>query len=287
MLVLKARTHMRFPDGRGKALTLSYDDGVEQDIRLTEILDRYGIKGTFNINSGCYAPPNTVYPKGQVHRRMSREAAIALLKDSKHEVASHTYNHAFLDSLPSIAVIDEIMSDRQSLEADFGRTVRGMALPYGAYNDEVTDVLKKCGIAYARTTRSTEDFDMPRDWLRLEATCRHRSPRLMELAREFVALEVNAKPKLFYLWGHSYEFEQDDNWSVIEEFCEYTGGRDDIWYATNIELYEYTEAYGRLVWSADMATVTNPSAVPIWLRYAKGEAHSRTVKIEAGETLKL
>lgn len=41
-----------FPDGKKKALTLSYDDGVEQDRRLVEILNRYGIKATFNINSG-------------------------------------------------------------------------------------------------------------------------------------------------------------------------------------------------------------------------------------------
>lgn len=34
---------MRFPQGRAKALTLSYDDGVEQDIRLIEILNRHGL----------------------------------------------------------------------------------------------------------------------------------------------------------------------------------------------------------------------------------------------------
>ena len=48
---------MRFPGGLAKALTFSYDDGVEQDIRLVEILDKYGMKGTFNLNSGCYAKP--------------------------------------------------------------------------------------------------------------------------------------------------------------------------------------------------------------------------------------
>ena len=43
---------MRFPEGRLKAVTFSYDDGVRQDERLIEIFDKYGVKGTFNINSG-------------------------------------------------------------------------------------------------------------------------------------------------------------------------------------------------------------------------------------------
>ena len=64
---------MKFPGGRKKALTLSYDDGVEQDIRLIQIMKEYGLKGTFNLNSGLYAPEGTVYPKGTIHRVMSQK----------------------------------------------------------------------------------------------------------------------------------------------------------------------------------------------------------------------
>ena len=46
--------YMKLKDGKSKVLTLSYDDGVVQDIRLIGILDKYGIKGTFNINTGMY-----------------------------------------------------------------------------------------------------------------------------------------------------------------------------------------------------------------------------------------
>lgn len=52
---------MRFPEGRKKAVTLSYDDGVEQDMRLVEVMEKYGLKGTFNLNSGLFAPEGTVY----------------------------------------------------------------------------------------------------------------------------------------------------------------------------------------------------------------------------------
>ena len=59
---------MRFPNGKLKALTLSYDDGVEQDIKFVEILNKYGLKCTFNLNSGKYAPEGKVYEAGRIHR---------------------------------------------------------------------------------------------------------------------------------------------------------------------------------------------------------------------------
>ncbi len=285
--MLKARAYMMFPEGRAKALTLSYDDAVEQDVKLIEILDKYGIKAAFHINSGRLAPEGTVYPEGQIHRRMTKEQAVKLYTDSGHEVAAHTCAHEFLDALPNIVVLDEVLSDRLNLEEYFGKTVRGMSYPYGVLNDSVVNIMRMCGIAYARTTASTNSFDMPKDWLRLGATCHHGTPRLMELAEKFVKDPGNAKPKLFYLWGHSYEFERDDNWNVIEDFCKYMGGREDIWYATGIEIYEYTEAFERLVWSANMSTVTNPSSIPLWFRYAINGEHSRVVKVGAGETCKL
>ena len=84
---------MRFPGGLGKALTLSYDDGVEQDIALCGILDEYGLKCTFNINSGRFSPEGKVFPAGTIHRVMNDSRAYALFADSPHEVAVHTYSH--------------------------------------------------------------------------------------------------------------------------------------------------------------------------------------------------
>ena len=89
----------RFPGGLRKALTLSYDDGVEQDVRLMELLDKYGIRCTFNLNSGCFAPEGTVYPKGQIHRRMSASQVKALYANPNHEVAAHCLTHASLTEL--------------------------------------------------------------------------------------------------------------------------------------------------------------------------------------------
>lgn len=278
---------MRFPGGVGKALTLSYDDGVEQDIKLMEILDRYGIKCTFNINSGRFVPEDKVYDEGQIHRIMSKSRVLETYKDSGHEVAVHALTHAWLDCIPAAEVAREVIEDRKNLEEMFGMPIRGMAYPYGATDDTVVEVLKNSGIVYSRTTVSTEKFGIPTDWLRLSATCHHKNARLGELAEKFVQMKVPNRPQLFYLWGHSYEFEKDNNWNVIEQFCETVGGKEDIWYATNIEIYDYIQAYDRLIWAVDYRMVANPSAIPVWFTLNISGQTPVTVKVDAGETLAL
>ena len=212
---------------------------------------------------------------------MTRKMCEELYKNSPHEVAVHAYTHPFLERLPSAQVVYEIIKDREELEATFGGIVRGMAYPYGAYSDEVVKVLETCGIVYARTTKSTERFDVPTDWLRMPATCHHLHPRLMELAHRFVE-DTDKRPKLFYLWGHSYSFNDNDNWDVIERFCEHMGGRDDVWYATNIEIYRYTEAFDRLEFSADGSMVYNPSNIDVYIGYYFNE-----YLVPAGSTVKI
>ena len=251
----KRAIFMRFPEGRGKALTFSYDDGVEQDIRLVDILNKHGMKGNFNLNRGTYPP------EGSTGRRMTEKAITELYADGRHEVAVHSFTHPFLESLSMPLIAYEIVKDREALEAQFGRIVRGMAYPMGTYDDRVVEVLKSCGIAYARTTKSTERFDIPSDWLRMPATCHHKNPRLMELAKTFVEAKTPNHPKLFYLWGHTYEFDDNNNWNIIEEFTEYMSGKEDsIWYATNIEICDYVKAYECLRTSVDGKIVYNPGA---------------------------
>ena len=272
---------MRLKDGKTKVLTLSYDDGVVQDIRLSEILNRHGIKCTFNINSGMYLAEEK--EREAFRGRLKRSEAIALFTDSGHEVAVHAYTHPFLESLDSAEIIYEITEDRKDIESIYGTIARGMAYPYGTYNASVIDVLKHCGIVYSRTVKSTEKFGFPENWLELHPTCHHNNPRLMELAKRFV--EVPSKygnAEMFYLWGHSFEFDTNDNWDVIERFAEYAGGHEHIWYATNIEIYDYVKAYEALQTSYDKRTVHNPSAIDVWFEH-RGKMYC----VKAGETLKL
>lgn len=278
-----AQVFMRFPGGRQKALTFSYDDGVEQDVKLIEIFKKYGLKATFNLNSGEYAPEGTVYPEGQIHRRMSESAVSALYNQEGFEVAVHGYTHPWFDHLPANICTKDIIDDREKLEKQFGKLVRGMAFPFGTYNDDVINSMRSVGIVYSRTVNSTHDFNMPSDWMRLPATCHHDDPELMNLADRFLKCDNSwGRPYMFYLWGHSYEFEQNNNWEVIEEFAKYMSGRDDVWYATNIEIYDYQDAFKRLVFSMDATMVFNPTAYELWF-FLNGKEYS----VKPGETLKI
>ena len=269
---------MLLKDGKDKVLTLSYDDGVVQDIRLSEITKKYGLKVTFNIDTGTYLAEDKEREK--FYGRMKLSEAKALYINSGNEVAVHTLTHPFLNQLTDNEIIYEIMTDRNNISEQYGCVANGMAYPFGAYDDRVTDLLKKCGIVYSRTTRSTEDFAFPTDWITLHPTCHHKNPRLMELAEEFVKGDRWGRSRMFYLWGHSYEFDDNNNWEIIENFAKFMGGRDDIWYATNIEIYNYVMAYNSLQKSADSKIVYNPSAIDIWAKDKNG-----AFCIKSGETV--
>ena len=271
---------MRFPEGRAKTFTLSYDDGVTADIRLIEIMKKNGIKGTFNINSDRWLRHEN---DGDVSFKNAKEIYL----DNGMEIATHAVTHPHLTQMPAGCVAYEIVQDRITIESRLGIIVRGHAYPYGNYNKDVMKTLKECGIVYARTTVSTGNFNLPQDgdeWLALPATAKHTDPKLFELGEKFLGARTDYRPFMFYLWGHSYEFDEkhDNNWELIEKFLELMGGHDDIWYATNIEIYDYIDAYKRLQFSAKGDTVYNPSAIRIWF-----SINHEVVSVGAGETLKL
>lgn len=276
---------IRFPEGKPKALTFSYDDGVEQDIQLINILDKYGLKCTFNLNSGLYSPDNATFTPGVVHRILSKNKSTALYSNSGHEIAVHSLTHPHLENLSDSIVLQEIKNDRQNLEQQFKTLVRGMAYPYGTYTDKTIEILKKAGIAYARTVISTDDFRIPTDWYRLTATCHHVSPNLMNLAHKFTENtplnEIDKRDAwLFYVWGHSYEFESENNWEIIENFAKQVSAKSDVWYATNIDIYRYIKAYNHLQFSVCGRYVYNPSAIDIYFEFNK-----KTYMAKAGDLL--
>ncbi|GHT59297.1 polysaccharide deacetylase [Spirochaetia bacterium] len=223
-----------FANGKMKALTLSYDDGVEQDRRLVEILNRCGIKATFNINSGIQTGANS-FQKGTV---LIKRMNIAGLPDiyQGHEIAVHSLTHPHLENLDDDTIRNELEQDRINLERIFGQKVCGMAYPFGTFNERVIAIAKACGIRYSRGVKSTHEFGIPQELLEFQPTCHHKDPQLMELAEKFIKSKP-AAPELFYLWGHSYEFDVDNNWTVIEDFCKLIAHRDDIAYCTNKEAF--------------------------------------------------
>ena len=257
---------MSFPEGKSKALTLSYDDGVLQDKRLISLMNKYGIKGTFNLNSEIIGKVRSMTVDGiDINTStVSEDEILELYKN--HEIATHGSKHSALTGLGASA-LQEIIDDRIYFENLLCYMVRGHAYPFGLYDDNVISMLKTAGICYARTVKSTKTFDIPENFLEWNPTCHHSDKDLMLLAEKFCTQNaLFNKPELFYLWGHSYEFDQFSNWNVIEEFFEYISKfSKNIWFATNIEVVDYINAYKNLIYSADGNKVFNPSIKTVWL----------------------
>jgi peptidoglycan/xylan/chitin deacetylase (PgdA/CDA1 family) len=220
-----------------KALTLSYDDGVEQDRKLVEILNRYGIKATFNLNSGIQSGAGGWVNKDINGQDVSiRRMNVRGLKElyAGHEIAVHGLTHPHLENLDEESIRNELEQDKLNLERIFGTPVLGMAYPFGSYNDGVIKILASCGLKYGRGVKSSYSFDVPAELLTYQPSCHHADPRLMELAERFISLKP-AVPQVFYVWGHSYEFDTGHNWPVIEDFCRLMANRGDIFYAVNAQ----------------------------------------------------
>ena len=276
---------LRFPEGKAKAITLSYDDGCKDDVRLLETIDQYGLKCTFNLVG------STVERGKPLSTDFIRENILA----KGHEIATHGYNHRAQNKIRSIEGIREIIDCRLALEREFGMIIRGMAFPDNTVNrflepdayKRISSYLGDLEIAYVRSAAGDNDkFELPEDWHNWIPTAHHDNPRIMEYIDKFVELDVSKlycasrTPKLFYMWGHSFEFENKQNWSHLDEICQKLGGKDDVWYATNIEIYDYVQAYKSLRYSADGSIIYNPTLIQIWF-----DVDGKLYSIHPGETL--
>jgi peptidoglycan/xylan/chitin deacetylase (PgdA/CDA1 family) len=262
------RTFFLYSEGRRKALTMSYDDGRVEDRRLVEIFNRHGIKGTFHLCSGLLGNDGFI----------AADEVAELYKG--HEVSCHGFVHKYLTRIGREEVIREMWEDRQELEKLTGYPVRGMSYACGDYNRETVEILRTLGFVYGRTTQSDEKYNLPDDFMTWAPFCHHNQPDLLDKLEQF---KQNKAPlSIFYIWGHSFEFERNNNWELIENFCPAAAGDESTWYATNIEIYDYLTAARRLEYSANGRMVKNPNAVPVWLM-VDGES----VKVNSGELRQL
>lgn len=271
-----------FPQGKKKAFTMSYDDGVIQDKRLIDIMNRNEIKGTFNLNSGFLGKIGQAIIDGyntDVSKISEDEINYVY---SGHEIACHGLTHMKLTNVNSLNVINEIVDDRKKLEHITKKIIKGFAYPFGLYDDNTINILKMCGIYYARTVNRTGNFQIPDNFMEWNPTCHHNDSDLMELIKEFCSeMDFFDEAKVFYLWGHSYEFDQKENWFVIEEACSYINKyRDEIWMATNIEIVEYINSFYKLEYSVDRSIIYNPTDKDIWI-----ESNGEKVEIKSGNII--
>ena len=275
---------MLFPQGKSKALILSFDDGNVADKHLVKLMNEYGLVGTFHLNS------NKLGAKDY----LTKEEVKNLYKG--HEVSGHTANHPGLTSLSKIDVIYEVIEDRKELERLMGYPVRGMSYPFGNTNDFVIEAITGLGIEYARTVGDTYNFSMPTDYLKWQPTIhlfgktnyipndtendKKELAQFYQLTSDF--LKANSLA-LFYVWGHSWEYEGPGNkWAEVEKFFKMISQNPEIYYTTQIGLVDYINAFKNLKFSVEKDLVTNLSAINVFIKI-----NGKVFTVEAGSTTQL
>ena len=225
---------------KNKAITFSYDDGVVQDIRLIELLNKYGLKCTFNLNSELLSKKGMLIREGKriAHYKIHTEDVKHIYEG--HEVAVHTLTHPNLTQCDDKEIIRQVETDRLNLSELVGYEVVGMAYPCGGVNndDRVAGIIKKnTGVKYSRTITTNNCFDLQENLYRFNPTAYHLDfEKMMQLGREFVEFKPK-EPKVFYIWGHSYEMDYGaDYWVKLEEFFKLISNKEDIFYGTNKEV---------------------------------------------------
>lgn len=278
-----------WPGGRKKCLTLSFDDGTVEDARIAQMLRDRGLRATFNLNAGLMGQCDHLEQAGLSveHEKLPRERIAEVYRG--FEVAVHGYTHAHLGRVPSSMAAYEIVRCKAELEDIVREPVRGMAWPISFRDPDLAglrDTARACGICYARTTRRSYDcVGLPEDFLAWDAACSYVQPELDGVVGKFLSPIGEGRyrdPYLLYVWGHGYEATGRGAWGTLEAFLDRVCGRDDVWYAENIEVHDYVSAVRSLVYSATGDYIFNPGRLDVWM-LVDGEP----LRITSGDTIEV
>ena len=276
------RIEMLFPEGKSKALILSFDDGTSADRKLVKLMNEYGLKGTFHLNS------NKLDTKGYLTKNEIKTLFTG------HEVSVHSANHPGLTNLPKLDIVYEVVEDRKELERLTGKTVRGMAYPFGSYDDKVVEAITGLGIEYARTVGDSYNFSIPKDFLRWDPSIhqfgkayfkaddsendKKELAGFYKLVADFMKAETLS---LLDVWGHSWENDGAGNrWTEMENFFKIVSKQTNIHYTTQIDLVDYINAYHNLKFSVDKKIISNLSSIDIYIKL-----DNKNYKIPAGSEI--
>lgn len=268
-----------YPNGKYKAIIISYDDGTIEDLELIKLLNQNDLIGTFNLNS-AYLGKIRGWPQKDgdtiFQEYVPKENLSKTYKN--HEIAVHGAYHQDFIRISKNEIIEEIQTDLTNLTKLTGREITSMAYPFGNTNDSIAKLVLSTGITNARTVADTYQFNLPSNFLIWNPTC-HDSKSL-EYLDEYLNLK-ESDLSLFYVWGHSWEFKDVNRWNIMTEFCNKIGKEKDIW---SIGAGEYTN-YLRAIENVgfENGEIYNPTDnLPVWILLS-----DKVKKLESGETLKV
>lgn len=209
-----------------------WDDGVDDDVRLTEILRRYGAKATFNICPATHSRQRTTGWKFKDIKPVWKLALPELTKVySGFTVANHSANHLHMTRVHPEVARFEIFEGKDRLEQLVGYEVKGFAYPFGEFNDTVAALVREAGHAYGRTIeRSSQVVPCP-DLMTLAPSCHFLDS---DFWLRFEAAKSQGTP--FYFWGHSFELVTESDWLDFESVIARLGRDPDVIWADVLDL---------------------------------------------------
>ncbi|EAQ42441.1 polysaccharide deacetylase family protein [Polaribacter sp. MED152] len=268
-----------YPNGKTKALILSYDDGTIQDIELANLFDKYNLVGTFNLNSK-YLGVTRGWPQENgdtiYQRYVPKDSLLIIYKN--HEIAAHGALHKNFTAISKEEVLEEINTDLAILEKLTNRKIISMAYPFGSTNDSIANLIASTGIKNGRTVNDTYTFNFPKNYMTWHPTC-HDS-KALDYLDSYLALNQQ-QLSVFYVWGHSWEFGDRKRWDNMVTFCEKIAKSKDIWSVGHGELTNYLLA----IQDVEIANnqILNPIGnQPVWIKLSNG-----IQKLNAGESIKI
>ena len=265
-----------YPLGKNKAFNLTYDDGALQDERLVSLLNRYGIKGTFNLNSQLMEQEfEWVHENGMVVKRLPTRA-VGLYQG--HEIASHTLTHPYMYALSREEIMHQLTRDKKNLEAMTGEVVAGFAVPFDYYSDLIAECVKECGFEYGRMSEASDSYVPWQDPYHWRTGLFHLSAELDDFVEGFFKTEQELA--LCQIVGHSYDLDAWNLWEKLESILSKIAGDADILPMTHIELVRYLSAMEKAVLTGD--TLQNQSSMDLWFR-----VDGKPCLLHPGETIGL
>jgi peptidoglycan/xylan/chitin deacetylase (PgdA/CDA1 family) len=240
--------------------TTSWDDGHVLDLRLAEMLSKYGIQGTFFLS------------KHYFDQSLTNENIRELNKS--FEIGAHTLTHPRLPTLSLERQIEEIDGSKKWLEDLLGQECHGFCYPGGRYNADSLLAVKKLQFRYARTV-AAHSFDLEHDVYQMPTSAQvypypiRRTGRVMPHLRDPFCPINNNRPltkligssvlwqrnwnglmdsvfdwsmhtqqSVFHLWGHSWEIDKYGMWKPLERFLEFVSKvqSDKITFVDNLNI---------------------------------------------------
>lgn len=248
-----------YPGGKAKAFNISYDDGVLQDVRFIGLMNKYGLKGTFNLNSGLMETEFAwTHPNGMTVKRLPTTVVAELYKN--HEVASHTLTHPYLSSLTEEQILEEMAKDKENLERLTGKPVLGFGGPFHHWGPEVVACVQRCSFEYGRNAEERYCYAPPEDDYCWSAGTYHVMPGFRDFVEGF--FHTDEELALCQIVGHTYDLDVENMWDYMESVLKRVAEDPRIASMTNLELVRYLKAMRSAVITGD--EIKNPSHLPLW-----------------------